>query len=280
LVAVDYVSKWVEALPCRATDATHSKRIFHEVNFPRYGVPRIVISDGGSHFIDQTFWKALTKVRVDHRIATPYLPQMSDQAETSNKQIKNILQKTLNQMGRSWRSKLSEALWAYRTAYKMPISMTPYQLVYMNTCHLPIEFEHKAFQAIKKWNMDLKAAGTNWKIQIAELEEWREKAYHSVKLYKERTKRWLDKQINIKQLKPRDKVFLFNSRVHLFGHGKLRSKCEDPDLVLHTVDHGIVTLQCDDGDTFKANGQRLELFLEPNPQDFKEIDVLDFLELE
>jgi transposase InsO family protein len=101
LVTVDYVSKWVEALLCRAADAMHSKRMFHEVIFPRYGVPKIVISDGGSHFIDRTFRKALTEVGVDHRIATPYHPQTSGHIETSNKQIKNILQKTVNQMGRS-----------------------------------------------------------------------------------------------------------------------------------------------------------------------------------
>jgi hypothetical protein len=51
-------------------------------------------------------------------------------------------------------------------------------------------------------------------------------------------------------------------------------------MLLHAVDHSTVTLQCDDGDTFRANGQRLKLFLEPNPQDFKEVDVLDVLELE
>jgi transposase InsO family protein len=110
LVAVDIVSKWVEALPCRVVDAMHPKKIFHEVIFLRYGVPRIVIGDGGSHFIDRTFQKALSEVGVDHRIATPYHPQMSGEAETSNKQIKNIIQNTVNQMGRSWRSKLSEAL--------------------------------------------------------------------------------------------------------------------------------------------------------------------------
>jgi hypothetical protein len=52
LVSIDYVSKWVEALPYRAADAMHSKKMFHEVIIPRYEVPRIVISDRGLHFID------------------------------------------------------------------------------------------------------------------------------------------------------------------------------------------------------------------------------------
>jgi transposase InsO family protein len=101
MIVVDYVSKWVETLPCRAADAMHSKRMFYEVIFLRYRVPRIVISDGGSHFIDRTFRKALTEVGVDHWIATPYHPQTSGQAETLNKQVKNVLPKTVNQMGRS-----------------------------------------------------------------------------------------------------------------------------------------------------------------------------------
>jgi hypothetical protein len=77
--------------------------------------------------------------------------------------------------------------------------------------------------------MDLKADGTKRKIQNA-------------KLYKERTKRWHDKRVKIKQFKSGDNVLLFNSHVHLFCHGKLCSKWEDPYIVLDVMDHGAVTL--------------------------------------
>jgi hypothetical protein len=82
------------------------------------------------------------------------------------------------------------------------------------------------------------------------------------------------------EFKPRDKILLFNSRIRLFGLGKHCSKWECPYLVLHATDHSAVTLQCDDGDTFKANDQHLKLFLEPTPQDFEEVDVPNFLKLE
>jgi len=153
--------------------------------------------------------------------------------------------------------------------------MTPYQMVYGKTCHLPVELEFKSHWAIRKWNMDLQSAGVQRQIQLAELEEWREKAYHSAKLYKEQTKRWHDKHIKIKTFKLGDKVLLFNSRIRLFGHGKLRSKWEGPFLVLDAADHGAITLQDEDGKVFKANGQRLKVFLEPEMPQLEEVDVYE-----
>ena len=113
------------------------------------------------------------------------------------------------------------------------------------------------------------------KLQLSELEEWRNKAYHSAKIYKEKTKKWHDKRIKQKEFKPGDKVLLFNSRVKLFGHGKLRSKWEGPYTVVKVASHGAITLQDDEGKTFKVNGHRLKIFLEP---DNKEYDVINFIE--
>ena len=103
--------------------------------------------------------------------------------------------------------------------------------------------------------MDVKLASRNRQKQIAELEEWREKAYHSAKLYKERTKRWHDHRIKQKEFKEGDKVLLFNSKVKLFNEGKLRSKWKGPYTVVNTSSHSAITIQDDEGNVFKVNGQ-------------------------
>jgi hypothetical protein len=122
--------------------------------------------------------------------------------------------------------------------------------------------------------MVFEAAREKRKMQISKLEEWREKAYHSSKLYKEKTKRWHDKRI--KEFAPGDKVLLFNSKVKLFGHEKLRSKWEGPFTVINVSSHGAITLRTYEGTLFKVNGQCLKIFLEPiRPTEV--VDELDFI---
>jgi len=170
LMAVNYVSKWIEAIASPTNDAQVVIKLFKKIIFPRFGVPRVVMSDGGSHFSSKHFEKLLQSFGVRHKIATPYHPQTSGQVEVLNMQIKAILEKTVSTSRKNWSIKLDDALWAYRTAYKTPIGMTPFKLIYGKSCHLSVELEHKAYWAIRNLNLDPKLDGEKIKLQLNELE--------------------------------------------------------------------------------------------------------------
>nr|GEV96956.1 reverse transcriptase domain-containing protein [Tanacetum cinerariifolium] len=116
-------------------------------------------NDRGTHFCNDQFAKVMQKCGVTHRLATPYHPQTSGQVEVSNRGLKRILERTVGENRASWSKKLDDALWAFQTAYKTPIGCTPYKLVYVKACHLPIKLEHNAYWALKHANFDLKTAG-------------------------------------------------------------------------------------------------------------------------
>nr|GEZ28326.1 reverse transcriptase domain-containing protein [Tanacetum cinerariifolium] len=163
LVAVDYLSKWVEAKAFPTNDSRVVCKFLKNL-FARFGAPRAIISDRGTHFCNDQFTKVMQKYGVTHRLATPYHPQTSGQVEVSNRGLKHILERAVGENHTSWSDKLDDALWAFHTAYKTPIGCTPYKLVYEKACHLPVELEHKAYWALKHANFDLKTAGDHRKV--------------------------------------------------------------------------------------------------------------------
>nr|GEZ40346.1 reverse transcriptase domain-containing protein [Tanacetum cinerariifolium] len=182
LVAVDNLSKWVEAKALPTNNARVVVKFLKSL-FARFETPIAIMSDRRTHFCNDKFAKVMSKYGVTHHLATAHHPQTSGKVEVSNRGLKHILERTvgenraswsekledalwafrtayktsigctpykilertIGQNRASWSDKLKDALWAFRTAYKIPIRCTPYKLVYGKACHLPMELEHKAY---------------------------------------------------------------------------------------------------------------------------------------
>nr|GEZ25701.1 reverse transcriptase domain-containing protein [Tanacetum cinerariifolium] len=186
--------------------------------FPSSRGNRAIISDRWTYFCNDKFSKVMSKYGVTHRFATAYHPLTNGQVEVSNRSLKRILERTVGDNHASWSEKLEDALWAFRTAYKIPIGCMPYKLVYRKSCHLPIELEHKTYWALKHVNFDLKTTGDLQKLQLNELCD---QAYENSLIYKDKTKKLHDSKINIFNVG--DRVLLFNSRLKIFSR-KLKTR--------------------------------------------------------
>nr|GEY55890.1 reverse transcriptase domain-containing protein [Tanacetum cinerariifolium] len=226
LVAIDYLSKWVEAKALPTNDARVVVKFLKSL-FSRFGIPREIISDRGTHFCNDQFTRVMIKYGVTHQLATAYYPQTSGQVE------------------------------AFRTAYKTPIGYTPYKLVYGKSCHLPIKLEHRAYWALKHVNFDLKTTGDHRKLQLNELSELRDRAYENSVIYKKRTKKLHDSKIKNRIFNVGDQVLLFKSRLKIFSR-KLKTRWSGPFTITCVFPYGTIELSQPNGLNFKVNGHRVK----------------------
>nr|GFB91943.1 reverse transcriptase domain-containing protein [Tanacetum cinerariifolium] len=274
LVAVDYLSKWVEA---KALPTNYARVVvkFLKSLFSRFGTPKAIISDRGTHFCNDQFSRVMAKYGVTHRLSTAYHPQTSGQVEVTNRGLKRILERTVGENRASWSDKLEDALWAFRTAFKTSIGCTPYRLVYGKACHLLLELEHKAYWALKHVNFDLKTASDHRKLQLNELNELRDQAYENSLIYKERTKKLHDDNIKNRIFIVGDQVLLFNSRLKIFS-GKLKSRWSGPFTISEIYPYGTAKLIHPDGCNFKVNCHILKHYHGGDPPPLEISDVTTF----
>ena len=103
---------------------------------------------------------------------------------------------------KDWANKIDDSLWAYRIAFKTPLGMSSYRIVYGKAIHLPVELEHKAYWATRMLNMNFEMAGKKRMLQLNELDELGHNAYDSSRIYKEKPKALHDKHLMHNELKP------------------------------------------------------------------------------
>ncbi|CAM8978668.1 unnamed protein product [Rhodiola kirilowii] len=257
LVAVDYVSKWVEAVATPTCDAMVVIKMFQKGNFPSIRSTQNSYQRWRVSLQRKKLRDIVEEVWCFHKVGTPYHPQASGKVEISNREIQSILGKTVSSHRKDWASKLDDALWAYMTAFKTPIGMSPFRLVYGKTCHLPVQLEYKALWAIRELNMDMKAFGEKRLLQLHELDEIRLDSSENARIYKEGTKKWHDKRIVRREFNEGERVLLYNSRLRLFL-GKLRTKWSGPYTVERAYPDGHVELSIKGGKSMVVNGQRLK----------------------
>ena len=130
-----------EPLHFKTDTAAHVATLMYENIISRFGCPKILVSDRGTHFLNSLIQKMTEKFQIDYRKTTPYHPQSNGQTKRVNGVLVSIMRKTVSDSKRDWDVKLTATLWAYRTIFKVTTQATYFSLEYGLKATLPIEFE-------------------------------------------------------------------------------------------------------------------------------------------
>jgi hypothetical protein len=141
LLATDYFTKWVEAIPLKKVTSENMVEFVKEHIIYRFGIPQTITTDQGTQFTSSEFRELAESMGIKLLNSSPYYAQANGEAEASNKIMIKIIQKKIDQKPKKWHSVLNEALWAYRMAPHGATQTSPYELVYTHHAVLPWEMQ-------------------------------------------------------------------------------------------------------------------------------------------
>lgn len=213
IVATEYLTKWVEAKATTKNDVRTTTKFLYEYVFTRYGFPSEIVSDQGTHFVNEVIEFLLHEFMVIHKRSAPYHPQTNGHAQSTNKTLCTTLTKVVEGNRHDWEQKLHSVLWAYRTAYKTSMGTTPFELAFGLDAILPIEFLVPTLRVAKQ----LDWAGHELSHRIDDLEKLDETcllAFMGINAEKRRQKQWFGQHVKVGKFKKGDLVLLYTLKKH------------------------------------------------------------------
>ncbi|MCO5575069.1 hypothetical protein L7F22_028866 [Adiantum nelumboides] len=177
----------------------------------QFGCTFEIVSDSGTHFMNEVIKELTSNFMISHHKSTPYYPQANGQAESTNKTLISVLTKIVEAHRTDWDLKLTSALWAHQTAYKVAINCTPFKMVYGQEVVMPWEFVIPSLRVASQesWDGNLLVE----RLYILEhLEEGRQLAVYNALIEKDKRKKWFDRHLKDKDIKVGDKVLMYGVR--------------------------------------------------------------------
>ena len=249
VVATEYLTKWAEAKAVKADTAEHAATFMYENIISRFGVPKILVSDRGTHFLNSLIREMTDKFKIDHRKTTPYHPQTNGQTEQVNGILVSILRKMVLDSKRDWNTKLMAALWAYRTTYKVTTHATLFSLVYGLEATLPIEYEVESLRVAIDSRLTGKQSLRNRLTDLEELDEHRRTAVQYIKAIQRRKKIIFDKRHKKRTFQPGMMVMIQDARKLEFS-GKFDAVWLGPYLMHSVFPNNSLQLETLNGELF------------------------------
>ncbi|XP_050222312.1 uncharacterized protein LOC126672403 [Mercurialis annua] len=265
IIATCYFTKWVEAKPLKSPTQEAVIKFFKEYIVHRHGLPESITTDQGTMFTggDIVWWASQMKVKMLH--STPYYAQANGQAEATNKAIKLIVQKMIEENPRQWHVLLSEAVWANRTSQKSATGTSPFRLVYGYDAMLPMELTVTSTRRRYQNKLSKDDYFDKMVIDTLDLDEERLTALDHIEAQKRRVERAYNKRVKRKTFMVGDIVW---KAVLPIGHkdtrlGKWSPNWEGPFIVVNKLTGGAYLLADIDGEEHDRaiNGQFLKKYV-------------------
>ena len=213
IIVVEYVTKWAEVEPVPSCTKEVATKFIYENIITRFGCPLTLISDKGSHFINQTIQILLKEFLIDHHKSSAYHPQANEAIESFNKTLTKGLTKICNIDKDDQDEKIPTVPWAYRTTYKRATNQTPFKLVYGQEAIVPLHFRQNTPKIANILKIDTTNLRDERMFQLQKLEEDRVLALHHQEAQKQQQKAWHDRNIKTKNIAVGDLVLLYDSKV-------------------------------------------------------------------